>query len=821
MKVWTRLALLGSLSCATTTALAGGPSVVINEYLYDPAGDPTGDANQDTVVNTSEDEFVELVNVSGSAIDLGGWQIRDAVALRHVFPASTIVDAGCAIVVFGGGAPPPNFFNGAAVQVASTGFLGLTNNGDSIILEDAVLALVDTITYLDAGDVNQSYTRDPDLTGPFVQHTLATGSAGALFSPGSRINGTAFGACIPPGADFDGDGHPDSADNCPNIANPDQLDCNENGLGDICEIDADPLADCNDNGVLDSCESGDCNNNFIPDITDICVGISLDCNLNNIPDECEDDCNGNLVPDDCDIANKTSEDTNANGIPDECENLAGIIINEILADPPAGAAGDANGDTIPNDSQGANADEFLEIVNSGASPVNISGWTLSDGQSVRHVFPSGTIVQPNCGLVVFGGGTPIGQFGGMLKQTASSGTLSLNNAGDVITIRDTSNFIGAFASYGSEGGDDQSLTRFPDITGAFVKHTTAQPGVLFSPGRRFNLSTFGGCPPLLPDADGDGIPDANDNCVNAPNPLQEDCDEDGVGDECDNDPDGNGNGIPDNCEVGVPGNVRLNEIRVDQTGTDNDEYVEIKGPAGLSLNGLSIVIIGDVTNGNSGAVESSVSLQGGSIPADGHFLVVEPTHTLAPVAQRDLVTPTANGLNLENDDNLTVLLVTNYNGSNGQDLDADNNGVIDAPAPWTAIVDAVGILDVPLPPAAGEEWAYGASLGFVNIGPDTTPGAFDPGQVYRCEPARTWLFGRFNPADPAGGTDTAGLVNPDCPTPDCPGDRDNDGDVDIDDLLTIVNTWGTNSPLGDANNSGVVDIDDLLIIVNGWGQCPP
>ena len=40
------------------------------------------------------------------------------------------------------------------------------------------------------------------------------------------------------GADGDGDGFADSIDNCPDKANPLQIDSDADGIGDVCECDA-------------------------------------------------------------------------------------------------------------------------------------------------------------------------------------------------------------------------------------------------------------------------------------------------------------------------------------------------------------------------------------------------------------------------------------------------------------------------------------------------------------------------------------------------------------------------------------------------------
>jgi parallel beta-helix repeat protein len=47
-----------------------------------------------------------------------------------------------------------------------------------------------------------------------------------------------------------------------------------------------------------------------------------------------------------------------------------------------------------------------------------------------------------------------------------------------------------------------------------------------------------------------------------------------------------------------------------------------------------------------------------------------------------------------------------------------------------------------------------------------------------------------------------------------------DGQVNVNDLLTLIAVWDTASPIGDINYDGIVDIEDLLILIAAWGACP-
>jgi len=112
--------------------------------------------------------------------------------------------------------------------------------------------------------------------------------------------------------------------------------------------------------------------------------------------------------------------------------------------------------------------------------VDIAGWKLSDATSVRHTFPdTGMVVSPGEYVTVFGGGAPSGFTGKV--SIASTGGLSLTNAGDAVSLLDRSGELVDICSFGSQGGRDEALARYPDCSGDWVLPSDLGIGTPFSP----------------------------------------------------------------------------------------------------------------------------------------------------------------------------------------------------------------------------------------------------------------------------------------------------------------------------------------------------
>jgi len=174
---------------------------------------------------------------------------------------------------------------------------------------------------------------------------------------------------------------------------------------------------------------------------------------------------------------------------------AQLIINEVCYDPSnAALEGDANGDGVYNQVE----DEFLELVNTSTTPINLSKYKVYDKviasglKTLRHTMGDTVILPGRAALVIFGGGTPRGTFGGAFVVVDRGTTgLSLGNSGEIVIIEDSlGNVVDSINTNDLSDNPNESYTRNPDFTGAFVQHASARAGVLFSPGLKVDGTPF-------------------------------------------------------------------------------------------------------------------------------------------------------------------------------------------------------------------------------------------------------------------------------------------------------------------------------------------
>jgi endonuclease/exonuclease/phosphatase family metal-dependent hydrolase len=175
------------------------------------------------------------------------------------------------------------------------------------------------------------------------------------------------------------------------------------------------------------------------------------------------------------------------GSPSDTSNAAFTITT--TAPPPPGKV--FLNEILANEAGSDTAGEFVELVNSGTGDTDLSGWTISDATAVRHTFAAGTVLHGGRAIVVFGGATGI-PAGLTNAVAASTGTLSLGNSGDTVTLASPTGTVDSFTySATLAGTDGVSMNRSPDgsATGTFVLHTTLSTSQR-SPGTRVDGTAF-------------------------------------------------------------------------------------------------------------------------------------------------------------------------------------------------------------------------------------------------------------------------------------------------------------------------------------------
>jgi phosphatidylserine/phosphatidylglycerophosphate/cardiolipin synthase-like enzyme len=401
-------------------------SVRINEALPNPDGTDTNE------------EYVELVNAGPAPTNLAGWTLGDAInPQRHVFGDVT-VQPGASLVVYSGA----NEFEPARL-LASSGALSLNNNTDTLTLSDAEGTVIDQLTWANAAS-GVAFNRTPDGAASgdaFEPHPEVDG----LFqSPGHRIDGTLWPGQpllvinellpnpagtdtgseyielvnagtgvvdltgwtvsdalevrhtfsehrLPPGevlVIYDRGEHADT----PNAVNASTTRLSLNNTGDTLTLH-DAEGKIHTQTTYPAAISGMAFNRAVDGDPDAALIFHT------------------LVPGALDYTSAGHRVDGERWIPLPPELK--VMINEALPNPAGTDAGQ----------------EYVELVNVGEAAVDLAGYSLGDATAnERHVFGGGHILEVGEALVIYDRGDHPGAL------VSTSGSLSLNNGGDAITL---------------------------------------------------------------------------------------------------------------------------------------------------------------------------------------------------------------------------------------------------------------------------------------------------------------------------------------------------------------------------------------------------
>lgn len=131
----------------------------------------------------------------------------------------------------------------------------------------------------------------------------------------------------------------------------------------------------------------------------------------------------------------------------------------------------------------------------------------------------------------------------------------------------------------------------------------------------------------------------------------------------------------------------INEIESGSSGAVT--FIELYGEPNESLDGLTLIHLGESYGGSAGVVKKVADLSGYSIPSDRYFVVGGPALPTMDFPYYDYTTIGG-----------TFMLVRGYTGYDWQNLDYDDDGILEE-TPWTSVVASTAFVnggDVPYSP---------------------------------------------------------------------------------------------------------------------------
>ena len=421
--------------------------------------------------------------------------------------------------------------------------------------------------------------------------------------------------------DGDGDGeagtHPctagevaDCDDNCPFVANFDQLDFDGDLMGDPCDPDDD------NDGVLDDGDDstivGDapCTGGANSSCDDNCIQVfnpdQEDLDFDGVGDICDDDDDGDNIPDagdncpllpnsdqtDCDddgVGAACDDDDDADGIPDATDNCQ-CKTNPLQEDKDNNGIGDA----CDNDDDADGVPDLVDNCPDLYNPDQLDtdgddlGNLCDDDDDGDGILDDGNDSGVEGDSSCVGGETSGCDDNCPLVPNAMQGNLDNDAIGDVC---DPDRDGDGFDQVGAGGDDCNDLN--PKINPGILETQAEEDACTWcnlvdddcdgvTDEDCFDTDSDGTPDCLTSDDDGDTIPDGIDNCPKIPNTDQVDLDLDGLGNACDDDKDGDqfvNSGDCDDLRPSVhPGAFEnCNGLDDDCDGTTDEDYPDNDG----------------------------------------------------------------------------------------------------------------------------------------------------------------------------------------------------------------------------------------------------
>ena len=187
-----------NVSSTVYVPTADEQQIAITEFLANPTTNSSAPnfnplhRATDTLGVATNDEYIEIANVSGTDENLYGWGIYNASGVKvedFSLNGPTLASSN-AVVVYGGNPDAAPNLGSVYNENATSHALSLATNGGTIILRNQNGNIVDRVVYA-ASDLNTngSLTRFPNLNGPFVPQPWVSAN---LTSAGLQYDGSAW-----------------------------------------------------------------------------------------------------------------------------------------------------------------------------------------------------------------------------------------------------------------------------------------------------------------------------------------------------------------------------------------------------------------------------------------------------------------------------------------------------------------------------------------------------------------------------------------------------------------------------------------------------